>query len=327
MNTDGTERWRLRLWLTWPVVVLVGLGLTSDALAQSGDRSDQAKAKFLAGQAAAERGDLQSARVSFLASLEIFPAPGTLLNLADCEEELGLVASAKRHFQEAVPLLRAGDDRIAFANKRVRALEHRIPKLRIELIASAAMGTRVLLDARELPAASLGRDMPVDPGSHVVTVAAPERVDRTYAVKLVEKQLQVVSVEPGGPKPTAAAAAAPIRTPATNSSSTMQNVAIAIGGVGILGTGIGAITGGIALQKKADLEKLCPIPAQCTVEGQRMAQEGKALGITSTVGLAVGIPLAVAGVALVFVSRRGASSVQIIPASGGGSMIMAETPF
>ena len=65
-----------------------------------------------AGQAAVDKGELRRGRALFLSSLELHPAVGTLLNLADCEEKLGLIASAWRHFKDARPLMRDGDGRI-----------------------------------------------------------------------------------------------------------------------------------------------------------------------------------------------------------------------
>lgn len=343
MSTSNFEKKRIveRLCThgAWVIALFAWLTLAQEASAQSKDRAAEAKAQFEAGQAAVEKGDLKGARALFLASRDRLSTAGTLLNLADCEEQLGLVASAWQHFQEAVPLLRVGDSRVVFANERATAVEPRVPKLRIDLAAGAPTGTRVLIDAREVPAASLLADVPLDPGDYTVTVAAPGRVDRNYPVKLAEKQRQTLSVEPGALEaiatlaptaPTASGspvATVPVPPPVVESSNVLRNVGFTIGGIGIVGIGIGAVTGGIAVQKKGDLQRLCPIPAQCTMDGQRMAQEGKGLGIAATVGLTVGLPLLAVGVALVVVGRRGVSTVQIAPAPGGGSVVMAETPF
>ena len=53
-----------------------------------------AEALFEAGRQAATRGDWTTACPKFAESQRLDPAPGTLLNLADCEEHLGHLASA-----------------------------------------------------------------------------------------------------------------------------------------------------------------------------------------------------------------------------------------
>ena len=55
------------------------------------------------------------------------PAPGTLLNLADCEEHLGRVASAEAHFVAVAAALPATDERRSVAQDRAAALAPRVP--------------------------------------------------------------------------------------------------------------------------------------------------------------------------------------------------------
>jgi hypothetical protein len=75
------------------ILVRVMLGLSFVTRAASAD-SAAAEALFREGRDAAKHGDLETACADFAESQRLDPAPGTLLNLAECEEKLGRVASA-----------------------------------------------------------------------------------------------------------------------------------------------------------------------------------------------------------------------------------------
>ena len=98
----------------------VGLALLlSAASARAGD-SISAEALFIAGRDAALRGDYGEACAKFAESQRLDPASGTLINLGDCNEHLGLFASAWRYYREAVDRLRA-DKRVEGLKARMKA--------------------------------------------------------------------------------------------------------------------------------------------------------------------------------------------------------------
>src|SRR5215207_9045421 len=66
---------------------------------------------FREGQQAAARGDYATACGKFEDSQRLDPAPGTLLNLADCYEHASRLALALRTWQAALGALPGGDDR------------------------------------------------------------------------------------------------------------------------------------------------------------------------------------------------------------------------
>ena len=76
-----------------------------------------ADALFQKGREAADKGDFATAAAKFAESQRLDPAPGTLLNLADCEEHLGQTASAWEHYKRAAETMNAGDDRIPYAKQ------------------------------------------------------------------------------------------------------------------------------------------------------------------------------------------------------------------
>lgn len=297
-------------------LLIAALSLAPSAVALAATPDEVAKDEFREGREAFKRGDYKKALGLFQKSQATYPQVGTLLNLASCEEKLGMVASARQHFQQATAQLPDRDDRLPFARERIAALEPRVPRLRISLALGAPASTRVKLDDAPLAKESIDADMPVDPGNHVVVVSAAERPERRYEVKLAEGESSSLTVEPGFGN------AAP---PGGDTWWTgTRVVGVVVGSVGVVSLGIGAITGSAALGTKSDLEKLCPVPSSCTQAGVDQARTGKALSVASTVGLLVGAAAVGAGVVLVLTggsqSRKPVAAVQLSPLPGGGAL-------
>jgi hypothetical protein len=123
----------------------------------------------------------------------------------------------------------------------------------------------------------------LDPGQHVVQVTAPGREPQRYEVTLEEGIRTSLAVSAGTP-------VGGTTTDEPGGSLRGRTIAgIVVGGIGIAGLGVGAVTGIMALNKKSEVDALCPDPAQCTPEGVELAQSGKTLSIVSTIGLGVGI--------------------------------------
>src|SRR5690242_7148142 len=90
-----------------------------------------AEALFHDGRAAAQKGDWETACPKFRESQRLDPAAGTLLNLADCEEHRGKVATAWQLFRQVVESLPPTDERVPLAKDRASALEKRLPRLTV----------------------------------------------------------------------------------------------------------------------------------------------------------------------------------------------------
>src|SRR5580704_6931738 len=90
--------------------LLVARGALADAI-------DPAAAEVLFRQAREKivAGDYGGACPLFKESLRLDPAPGTLLNLAECEERIGRLASAWEHFERLERGLPGTDERFAIA--------------------------------------------------------------------------------------------------------------------------------------------------------------------------------------------------------------------
>jgi tetratricopeptide (TPR) repeat protein len=177
-------------------VVLAALVVASAARADVRDPA-AADVLFRDARAAMQRGDYPTACAKLEESQRLDPAPGTLLNLAECEEKRGHLATAWEDYQGALDTLGAGDERVALASQRAAALFPRLPKLVVRLSPGAPAAARVKRDGVELGAASLGTELPVNPGAHAIVVVAPGRRARSYTVDTTEGRAASVTVDVG----------------------------------------------------------------------------------------------------------------------------------
>ncbi|WP_437941955.1 hypothetical protein [Sorangium sp. So ce341] len=153
-------------------------------------------------------------------SQRLEPSLGTKLNLAFCHERLGQVATAWVGFQEALITARTAGDaaREAFAKARIDALAPRVPWLRVRASAGDAGADQVtiLLDGAALDPVAWDKELPVDPGEHVVAAAHQGEVfwETTVALKESERvDVAVPAPAEAAPAPVPAAASRPARRP------------------------------------------------------------------------------------------------------------------
>ena len=109
----------------------------------------------------------------FAASFKADPQLGVLLNLADCHEKVGKLATAWGEFRDAVERAqRKHDEREAYAKKRADALAPRVDHVKIVPPTAHVDGMIVKLDDADVTAMVGVADAPVDPGEHVVSATA-----------------------------------------------------------------------------------------------------------------------------------------------------------
>lgn len=257
------------------------------------------------------KGDVAAACPKFAESQRIDPSNGTLLNLILCEEKLGKIASAWTHSKELVDSLPLKDDRRPIAERRLAALSTRVPKLVVRLSPDAPTSAKVLLDGVELGASSLGIPIPVDPGTHRLTVSAEGRADRTTELSIRESSVQEWVGEPGPVEPPPSRTTVDLRTkndatpppraeakppplsPAADatrieSSAPPKWLGWTATGIGSAALVAGAAMGVMALDRKATVEDVCPNKQCRDQSGIDAADQGKILVVGAIIGLAVG---------------------------------------
>jgi hypothetical protein len=241
---------RASRWFTAGVAAWLGV-TCPDARAQS----PEAEALFRDGRGLIKAGKLAAGCDKLAASERLESSVGTLLNLGDCREKLGKLASAWAAFRKAEAMARrtGGDDkRQAEAGRRAAQLEPRLSKLVID-VADRADGEVVRRDGEIVDEAEWNTPLPIDPGRYAITAEAPGRQPwrTTVAIeagrprRLVEVP-RLVPVEPVAsepeapwppPRPERVHRPAP-PPPRTWTTTRAISAVLAVAGAGGLGTGV-----------------------------------------------------------------------------------------
>jgi hypothetical protein len=262
-------------------------------------------------------------------SYRLDPHLGVLIYLAECYEQNGQLASAWGAFREAEGMAIArNDERLAHAHERVEALTPRLSRLTVSVpTESRAQGMTLYRNGLELPPAAWGTATPTDAGRYVLEAKAPGRQPWKTSVVVpleggnvrvtvphLERDLLPLPTEPSPPvakKPPGAPpkssperrAAPPARTaipakPADKSGQSQKITALAVGGLGVVGLGLG---GGLALSAHAlfdDSKPLCNKDNVCTSEGAALRDSAESKAMVATVVTSVGAAAIVGGLVL-----------------------------
>jgi hypothetical protein len=286
---------RLTLGVAFTVTALV-----APALARADDVAG-ADALFSEAKALAGKGDYAAACPKFEASQNLGPSLGTLLNLADCYEHVGKLASAKKRWDDAAELAKAkGDDRLAFATDRATAIAAKVPKLTLR-ITSGAETLAVAVGGEKIPDSRWGLPLEVDPGKVDVTVSRGDAVLDTKTVEVAEGASADVTLDLG-----AIAKAHPAKT--NKAPAPPPSPAQSIAGWITLSVGLGGMTAfgvleGVALEQRseADGEGGCVPKGDtviCSPQGYDLVQRagdfaevGQWLGVGGVLAFGVGLTL------------------------------------
>ena len=144
-------------------LAIVSLLFCSTAHAQSAE----AEALFREGKRLVKQGKLAEGCDKIAASEKLEASVGTLLNLGDCREKQGQLASAWAAFKEAEGLARRdGNDekRLAEARRRSAALEPKLSSLEID-VQRRAPGMTIKRGDDAIDPAAWNTAVPVDPGA------------------------------------------------------------------------------------------------------------------------------------------------------------------
>jgi hypothetical protein len=194
----------------------LGLAASAASAAPPADDPVAAEALFKAARALVEAGKYAEGCPKFEASLALHPSASTMLNIAQCHEHEGKLATAWEDYHKALTLNREtqGEQRRkgleAIANKGIAALDPKLPRLRV-VVEGAPQGLEVFRDGKALPAGALGEPLPADPGPHEVRVTAPGHKEETRSVTLSQGKTETLTLtltrqdgapsEKGGGKP------------------------------------------------------------------------------------------------------------------------------
>ncbi len=275
------------------------------------DSAAAANALFNEAKQLGRDGQWAAACPKFKSSYELDKQLGTLLNLADCYDNIGKVATAWAHWSDALEWAKrdGAEKRIEFAEARLKQTEAQLPKLTVR-VSNPLPGLTIRQGQVVVDRAMWGSAIPVDPGPLEVSVSRGERVlvtrkieARATEVIVVEFDLADIDREfpavadpwPTGVSPSPSPLPLP-STPAEPYDATHRNVGLVVGAIGLAGVlaaaglEIGALVKqGQAEQPDACVNKFCSQAGLDDAEtAATFAEVGQWVGIGGLVVLAVG---------------------------------------
>jgi serine/threonine-protein kinase len=304
--------------------------------------SDPATATMLfnEGRRLAAQHKFAEACPKFEESQRLDPGIGTQFNLADCYEHTQRTASAWALYLDVAST--AGgtgqEARETAARRRAAVLEPKLSKLVI--VAPKGTGDlRVRRNGELVDGVLWNTAVPVDPGSYIIEASATGKKAWSTIAKVaagtatVSVTIPTLEADPNAapsPAPTARAAnadatpppqGAPTPDDAAQRARTETIAAIALGGAGVVGIGLGAFFGFRSIAKHSDYEALCA-GAVCQPAAGPLHDDAVSAGNVSTVAFVLGGALIGGGALLWFLESKDTASntaLQVGPQVGRSS--------
>ncbi len=297
--------------------------------AHADDNSAAVESLFSEGRSLMAAGKVAEACPKFLASYTLEHRVGTLLSLADCYEQNRQIASAWARFIEARTLATRNNqpERADYAAKHAAMLEPRRSMLTVNADASIP-GLVVQRDGQVVDPGIFGVAVAVDGGTHTMSVSATGKKPVSESITIApEAERKTYALPPLVDAPTASGAAVVAGTSAPGASSsstasrglgTQKILAIVSGSVGLVGLGLGAAFGGIALSDKSSAQAACPGTLCQTPDGVSKWSGAATSANVATAGFVIGGVGLVGAALLWFTAPKGsgpAAQVGIGPGS------------
>jgi hypothetical protein len=281
------------------------------AWAASADEA-AAEALFEEGRKLMAAGDYAHACPKLAESQRLDPGSGTALNLADCYEKVGKLASSWAAFKDAETLARntGNATRRDEAVRRAAFLEPRLSKLTI-LVPPAlrtVTGLQVLRDGVPVGEGQWDSAIPVERGEHTLEARAPGR--RTW--------LSTVTIS--GPGATTVAVPLLVEGSEDGFWRAQRIAGLVIGGAGLAAVAVSLGVGARAKSIYNDSLAHClpNDPTKCYAEGVTLRSQAYQLGNIATPLFVAGAIGLVGGTVTFFTTPSGAR-LEVQPAVGPGS--------
>ena len=292
-----------------PVAQLLALLLLAPTPASAQDPA-AAEALFHSAQQAAQEGEWALACERFSESNRLDPAPGTVLNLARCHEELGHLASAWRYYQEAADRLSSTDQRAVYASDKVAELEPQVPK--VVFLPPDEGEFELTVNGTPYSSAMMGMEMPFDPGEIMVVIESPDRRAIRATLSLSPGDVLTYQIELGtriSPPPHVQASSAP--------SKLLPVTLLTVGGLGAAAAVIGGVWAGIELKTASDPDHC--MDGNCDQKGAHASARGRSAVVLMGTGAAVAAVGIGLGTVLLLKNNRGTALA--VTARPGGGMV------
>jgi hypothetical protein len=296
------------------------------APARADDRA-AAQLLFEQGRDLVKKGAFREACPKFAESLKLDRGIGTMLWLADCQQNVGQTASAWATFKEAAAAAAlSGDNREKVARDRANTLAPKLSRLTINVPTPTATNLEIKRDGVVTGPAEWGVPVPVDPGTHAIEARSPGRVPWSKSVTVADGAQTVVvdipslAVEPewqkaGATEPAPPTVSQPPAPPPVapepvdpHRGRTQRILGVSLGVLGAAGLGVG---GFFSLHAKSTYDASnegahCNARNQCDQFGTDQRNDAKSQATVATIVLTAGLVALAGGIVLYLTAPKSA---------------------
>lgn len=286
--------------------------------------SETALQLYKDGKAIRDRGELEKALEKFRAAHALAETPITALELGRTYVMMGKLVEGREVLLavQRIPVRKNESQKAVDARKEADTLAASI-KPRLATLNLSVKGTgKVSVDNVAVPAAAFSAPRLVNPGLHVIVSEVDGAPPKRQEVTLAEGQTQEVVID----MPAATSVVktedpkiVPPNNPPPESHGRSPLVYVGFG-VGIVGVGVGAVTGILTLSKAGTLKDAC-VSEKCPPSSQSDLDSAGTTGTISTIGFivgAVGLTVGVVTLLLDKPSSANAAHVWITPVGAMG---------
>ena len=266
-------------------------------------------------------------------------SPAFVLYMAHSKRQVGELLAARGLYQRVADE-KLGDDAAkpfkdaqANAKAEIARLEKLIPILKLQITGTGADNARVEIDGQAITSADLNA-LRLDPGVRRIiarsTIGTVAQENVNLGVGARTEVLLTLRAPAPAPRPPATDAPGPHMNPSplppgADGEPRVGSIvpgAITLG-LGVVGLGVGAVTGAIASGKKSDLDALCG-SSPCPESARDTFDSAANMAHASTASFIAGGVLGAAGVTLLIVRPQlGGSSnsaARVVVSPGGASL-------
>jgi hypothetical protein len=280
---------------------------------------ESARELFKEGREARQAGDLKRAIDRFKAAHAYGQTPVTALELGRTQMQAGELIEAREVLLSVARMKVQPDETEKSAAARAEAadlaeeVKKRIPTLSIKVAGvTSDSAAQVTVDGAAVPVVGLTGIRKTNPGKHVVVARAGAH-EETRNVDLEEGKTQELAIDLSGGQ--GATPVGPVGPATPEGPGKVISPVTWIGlGVGVVGIGVGTVTGIIALGKASDVKKACS-GTHCPPATKSTVDSGRTTATISTIGFVVGgAGLAAAAVGYFLLSKpAGTTGARVTP--------------
>ena len=258
-----------------------------------------------------DRGELEKALEKFRAAHALAETPITALELGRTFVMMGKLVEGREVLLavQRIPVRKNESQKAVDARKESDSLAAAI-KPRLATLNLTVKGSgKLSVDNVSVPAAAFSAPRLVNPGLHVIVSEVEGAAPKRQEITLTEGQTQEVVVDMAAEKGVARTddkVVPPTNPPPPESHGRSPLVYVGFG-VGIVGVGVGAVTGILTLSKAGNLKDAC-VSEKCPPSSQSDLDSAGTTGTISTIGFIVGAVGLTVGLVTLLLDKPAATS-------------------